>query len=381
MRRFQLILISVLLSTIGFGQYNEATRNYDLGNEYFQQKEYEKAIEFYSISLSLYRAADAYYNRALSYIRIHDTCNYCRDLESAIRYFDDKEAGKFFYKICARNDTVFENSDWVKEDYQGYKYSVITTNYCDYKVLKSYYNKHNEQIFSRYDKAPEFPGGDTALAHFLNENIKYPQTALEAGIEGTVDATFVVRSDGKLSGIKIARGIGGGCDAEYIRVLKLMPCWKPGLRNGLSVDVIMVLSFTYDKNKYTSVGDDITSNKNDSSTAGEISDINDRDVFAIVEEMPEFPGGDEAKIRYLIDNLHYPQDARNSHIQGTVYASFIVEKDGSVTNIKILRGIGTSCDMEVIRVIQNMPHWIPGKQRGKPVRVRFNMPVRFTLAG
>lgn len=105
------------------------------------------------------------------------------------------------------------------------------------------------------------------------------------------------------------------------------------------------------------------------------------EIFTVVEESPGFPGGDIARIRYLQENIRYPQMARESGIQGTVYVTFVVEKDGRVTDVRILRGIGGGCDEEAIRVINAMPRWNPGKQRGKPVRVQFNMPIKFTLQG
>jgi protein TonB len=86
-------------------------------------------------------------------------------------------------------------------------------------------------------------------------------------------------------------------------------------------------------------------------------------------------------MKFLQDNIKYPQMARESGIQGTVYVTFVVERNGNVTDVKILRGIGGGCDEEAVRVVQNMPKWEPGKQRGKPVRVQFNMPIKFTLAG
>jgi periplasmic protein TonB len=93
--------------------------------------------------------------------------------------------------------------------------------------------------------------------------------------------------------------------------------------------------------------------------------------------MPEFPGGDEARMKYLQENIKYPKEAREKGIQGTVYVSFVVEADGSITEVKILRGIGGGCNEESVRVIENMPNWIPGKQRGEAVRVQFNMPIPF----
>lgn len=113
----------------------------------------------------------------------------------------------------------------------------------------------------------------------------------------------------------------------------------------------------------------------------EEEEVAEAEIFTVVEDQPTFPGGDEARIRFLTNNIKYPQMARESSIQGTVYVTFVVERDGSVTDVRVLRGIGGGCDEEAIRVIKAMPKWVPGKQRGKPVRVQFNMPIKFTLAG
>lgn len=110
-------------------------------------------------------------------------------------------------------------------------------------------------------------------------------------------------------------------------------------------------------------------------------EIVEAEIFTVVEESPSFPGGEEARIRFLQENIEYPQMARESGIQGTVYMTFVVEPSGSVSAVRVLRGIGGGCDEEAIRVIQKMPKWNPGKQRGKPVRVQFTMPIKFTLQG
>ncbi|NCC73397.1 MAG: energy transducer TonB [Sphingobacteriia bacterium] len=113
----------------------------------------------------------------------------------------------------------------------------------------------------------------------------------------------------------------------------------------------------------------------------EEEEVEELEIFTVVESMPEFPGGDAARMKFLQENIKYPQLARESGIQGTVYVTFVVETNGGVTDVRVLRGIGGGCDEEAVRVIQSMPKWIPGKQRGKPVRVQFNMPIRFTLQG
>jgi TonB family protein len=102
-------------------------------------------------------------------------------------------------------------------------------------------------------------------------------------------------------------------------------------------------------------------------------------TYIIVQEQPSFPGGDEARIKYISENIKYPEEAREKGIQGTVFVTFVVEPDGSITGVKLLRGIGGGCDEEALKLIENMPKWIPGKQRGQAVRVQFNMPIRFVL--
>lgn len=102
-------------------------------------------------------------------------------------------------------------------------------------------------------------------------------------------------------------------------------------------------------------------------------------VFISVQQMPSFPGGDAARIKYLAKNLRYPGQAAEDGIQGTVYVSFIVKTDGSIKNVKLLRRIGGGCDEEAIRVVSKMPQWKPGSQNGKKVDVLYNMPVSFKI--
>ena len=105
----------------------------------------------------------------------------------------------------------------------------------------------------------------------------------------------------------------------------------------------------------------------------------ERDLHFIVEKMPEFPGGIAAMMHYFNKSIRYPLAAREQNIQGRVFLTFVVEMDGSITNVEVLRGIGGGCDEEAVRVVQEMPNWNPGIQNGKAVRVSFNLPVRFGL--
>ena len=108
-------------------------------------------------------------------------------------------------------------------------------------------------------------------------------------------------------------------------------------------------------------------------------DVVEQEIFQIVEEMPAFPGGEAKLMEYVGKNIKYPQIARETGIQGRVFISFVVEPDGSVSNVKLLRGIGGGCDEEAMRVVKSMPKWKPGKQRGKAVRVSYQIPVFFKL--
>lgn len=105
----------------------------------------------------------------------------------------------------------------------------------------------------------------------------------------------------------------------------------------------------------------------------------EEEIFTVVENDPEFPGGMEALYKYLASNIKYPNLAKENNITGRVYVTFVVEKDGSIANPRILRDIGGGCGAEAIRVVKAMPKWKPGKQRGKAVRVQFNLPVSFNL--
>ena len=105
----------------------------------------------------------------------------------------------------------------------------------------------------------------------------------------------------------------------------------------------------------------------------------EQEIFQVVEQDPEFPGGVEALYKYIQSNIKYPQLAKENNITGRVFVTFVVEKDGSVSNVKAARDIGGGCGAEAVRVVKSMPKWKPGKQRGKAVRAAYTLPVNFTL--
>lgn len=102
-------------------------------------------------------------------------------------------------------------------------------------------------------------------------------------------------------------------------------------------------------------------------------------VFDVVEVMPQYPGGQIAMLKYLMENIKYPEQAMKEGIQGRVTVRFIVEKDGSISDVKPVLSVHPLLNKEAVRVVESMPKWTPGKHNGKPVRVRFNLPVMFKL--
>lgn len=251
------------------------------------------------------------------------------------------------------------------------------------------------KLMSKVDEPPQFPGGDQAMFTFLASNVEYLPEALEKKMEGEVTVSFIVNTFGQVEMVQAMTKIGEPCDSEAIRVVGAMPPWKPGRHNQENVNVFVTLpiEFKYQIPKFLP-GEEPQRRLKINENGIEIIDppiplvkgatvtekVNDSsDVFQIVEEMPSFPGGDSARFAYLRNNINYPQTAREGRIQGTIYVTFVVERDGSITDIKILRGIGGGCDEEVIRLISMMPRWNPGRQRGKPVRVQFNMPIKYVL--
>ena len=101
-------------------------------------------------------------------------------------------------------------------------------------------------------------------------------------------------------------------------------------------------------------------------------------ILEVVEDMPSFPGGNVSK--WIAKNVKYPVLAMENGIQGKVFIQFVIERDGSITDVKVVRGVDASLDKEAVRVVQSMPKWKPGKQRGKPVRVAYTLPINFQLS-
>lgn len=224
------------------------------------------------------------------------------------------------------------------------------------------------QVHDKVEQPPRFPGGYEALERWKEQHIVYPEEAIERGAQGQVVVRFVILNTGEVADAEILRSIDPALDKEALRLVSSMPKWTPGMQDGNAVSVRWDEPVTFTL-----------------PTAEEIAEMErikkekEQKVFDIVEESPQFPGGQSALMQWLRTNIKYPKVAVENGIQGNVYVSFIVRSTGEITDIKVARSVDPLLDQEAIRVIGSMPKWIPGKQGGEAVNVRYTMPLTFRL--
>jgi len=237
--------------------------------------------------------------------------------------------------------------------------------------IKQLFGNYSEQMV---EVMPQFPGGQQALNDFFAGVIEYPAEAVKNNIQGRVFVTFTVRSDGKVENAKLSRGVNPLLDNEAIRVVSLSPNWIPGKYKGLPVTASYTIPVQFaldggklDKQKVVS---DV-----------KVPSPRPDGVFVVVEEMPEYPGGELALREFIAKTVKYPADAMKDSIQGKVFVTFVVKSDGSIGGAKIARGVHPSLDSEAIRVVNALPTWKPGKQGGKAVDVSYTVPIQFALQG
>lgn len=219
----------------------------------------------------------------------------------------------------------------------------------------------DDRIYQHVDKMPEYLGGESARHAYLNANLRDPETLKEGEKNIYSICRYIIEKDGSISNVEVVQS----ADIEYldyvaIRLISIMPNWIPGTNNGELVRVQRVdsVGFTYDESTQKTLIDSVQ-------------------IF--VDKRPEFPGGDAAMMKYLSSELFYPEIARLKNIQGRVVCQFMVNEDGSISDIQVVKSVHKSLDKEAVRVIKHMPKWIPGEHRGKAVRVRYTLPIMFRL--
>jgi len=206
-------------------------------------------------------------------------------------------------------------------------------------------NVSSENIYNTagIEVKPEYPGGIEKFYQFIGDNYKTP-TAVDF-LGGKVYVTFIIEKDGSLTDIKVLRDVGFGTGKEAIRILELCPKWSPGRQNGQNVRCSYSLPISLEAHIFE---------------------------FSEVEVKPEFIGGVRNFFEFI--NKNYKK-IEVEGLKGKIYLTFVVEKDGSLNRIKVLRDVGYGTGEEAIRVLKKCPNWIPAQHKGQKVRCKFSLPI------
>lgn len=215
-------------------------------------------------------------------------------------------------------------------------------------------------IFTVVEEPAVFPGGKEAWKAFIAANLVIPET----DPQGKVFAAFVVDKEGELHDIKLIRGIGKMADEAVVDLLKKSPLWQAAKQRGKTVNSRMAISVQFGEAET-----DLAPKTPQTPVNYEEID----EVFLVVEEQASFPGGMQAWTQFIDDNLQTPE----SNVKGRVFASFVVDRDGAIKNIQLIRGIGGGADEAVVELLEKSPNWIAGKQKGNKVNSRMQVAVTF----
>lgn len=215
------------------------------------------------------------------------------------------------------------------------------------------------------NQPPAYPGGMEALGNFMSKNLQYPTAPDGAVKEGIVHVAFTIKEDGSVQNVYVKNPdkMPAVFEAEAMRVVSMMPTWTPGQKDCKAANYELTLPIQFKKDSQPASKSDQVMKVPDTQTP------------------PHYTGGQEEMIKYLIANVKYPTTAKQAKAEAMVVVKFIVEKDGSISNVEAQNKDGVHADLiaEAIRVVQSMPKWVPGVVDGKIVRVEFMLPIRFKL--
>lgn len=233
--------------------------------------------------------------------------------------------------------------------------------------------KPGGKIVELPDIEPMYAGGSQAMTRFISTSLRYPREAADNDIQGLVVYNFVVELDGTLSDFEIMHRAHPLLDAEALRIIQSMPAWRPAVYKGKSVRARQYVPMYFKLNK-----DGFRS-----STAAQQRKVMpvdpNEEIFTIVDQMPQFPTGNDGLGRFISEYIRYPSRAKDEGIQGRILCSFIVRKDGAISNVEIVNGLDNDLDNEALRVLSMMPKWTPGKNNNETVSVKCILPIDFTI--
>ncbi|GAT64244.1 energy transducer TonB [Paludibacter jiangxiensis] len=200
------------------------------------------------------------------------------------------------------------------------------------------------------EEMPSFPEGD--VSKYILKHLIYPHKALKDKVQGRVIVQFWVNKDGSIGEVEVVRGHTPELNDEAVRVVESMPKWKPARQRNQPVRCKYTLPVNF-RLPEESV-----------------------ELICPVMPIPEFPGNIS---EYLQKNVNYPKKALKKGIEGRVIVQMVIEKDGSVIDVQVIRGVNRDLDAEALRVVKAMPHWIPAKENNQPIRCKYTLPVNFIL--
>jgi TonB family protein len=216
--------------------------------------------------------------------------------------------------------------------------------------------------------APSFPGGDKAFHEFLSKNLKWPDSS---NVHGVVTVVFYVEKDGKLTNIRVAKKLSPAYDKEALRLMSISPKWIPATQqNKLIRSAYTVpISFTVKVNEAPSRGlpdgyipVDV-----------KVTEEDPNKIYTSAEKVPTFPGGYQKFQEYIAETLK--KEKLTSADAGRVYIAFVVERDGSLTDIRVVRGVSQKSDVAALRLFKSSPKWMPAMMNGHPIRFANSYPI------
>ena len=242
----------------------------------------------------------------------------------------------------------------------------------------------NESV--KHDKAPEFIGGWQAQSEFIKNNQKVPKKFLDAKKAGKVTVRFDINTDGSIENVQVAQTLkmggkwtkeklGYGCDEEAVRLVKLMPKWKPAILDGKPVKSTQSFIFFFGSQEMQRNWDDYYNDEDNWTEFKVSSDSKEEEQSFDVQ----YPGGHTKMIEFVGKNLKYPDEARKNGVEGTVIVVFKIGQKGKVSDAKVVQSIGYGCDEEAVRVVSNMPNWEIKNKVSDDFKCEMKLPIKFKL--
>ncbi len=230
------------------------------------------------------------------------------------------------------------------------------------------------------DVRPTFPGGDEKLMEWISQHIVYPPGCWESHIQGRVIIRFLIKADGSVGEAEIIRGVYPELDKEALRVVKSLPKFNPATLNGKAVEywftLPIIFRLTDNFESPEKAKDSVITVTQNEVVSGTEYGTDEVKIYNVVEQMPEYPGGQAALLKFIGDNLKYPKEMVGC-FQGSIRVRFYVDTLGHVCDPQIIRGMDSALDREVLRVVRLFPDFIPGQHEGRKVNVYVNLPISF----